>query len=162
MQARSPETHVSSRIELTRPVDLCRAHGTLAPDAVGWSRRPLHTCNLSGAWPRKKRWEYWCVTTPTHALTATLADIDYLGLASVELRDLHRAATTRERAGAAATTHWRREGAKHYGVSSADSPDLRRDGPVRSMRWALWMRRSRIASATVGSPIYSCQCLTGS
>jgi hypothetical protein len=47
--------------ELTEPVDLCAPDGTLSPAALGWSRRPLHRCNLSGHLLRKKRWEYWCV-----------------------------------------------------------------------------------------------------
>jgi hypothetical protein len=35
------------------------------------------------------------------------------------------------------------------------------EGPCRSMTWALWTRRSQMASASVGSPISSCQALTG-
>ncbi|MEA2212404.1 MAG: hypothetical protein QOF83_2352, partial [Solirubrobacteraceae bacterium] len=38
----------------------------------------------------------------------------------------------------------------------------RSDGPLRSMRWARWMMRSRMASARVGSPMTSCQRLAGS
>ncbi|MBI2724214.1 MAG: hypothetical protein HYX50_04035 [Chloroflexi bacterium] len=41
--------------ELTEAVTLCDDGGRLRPDAVGWSRRPLHTCNVSGHTPRKKR-----------------------------------------------------------------------------------------------------------
>lgn len=67
--------------ELTAPVNLCDARGRLNPAAVGWSRRPLHTCNLSGHWPRKKRWNYWCVTTPNFLFSITLSNIDYMGLA---------------------------------------------------------------------------------
>ena len=37
----------------------------------------------------------------------------------------------------------------------------RSDGPLRSMRWARWMMRSRMASARVGSPMTSCQRLIG-
>jgi len=39
---------------------------------------------------------------------------------------------------------------------------LRIESPFISMRWALWTRRSRIPSATVGSPTCSCQRATGS
>ena len=39
---------------------------------------------------------------------------------------------------------------------------LRIESPLISMRWALWTRRSRIPSATVGSPTCSCQRATGS
>jgi hypothetical protein len=39
---------------------------------------------------------------------------------------------------------------------------LRRLSPLRLRRWALWTKRSRIASASVGWPMTSCQCSTGS
>src|SRR5262245_37434682 len=73
--------------ELTTPVLECLPDGRLNPAAVGWSRRPLHRCNLSGHWPRKKRWDYWCVTTDTHLLSLTCANIDYLELFNVGLFD---------------------------------------------------------------------------
>jgi hypothetical protein len=66
--------------ELTAPVLQCTPDGRLNREAVGWSRRPLHRCNLSGHWPRKKKWDYWCVTTDTHLLSLTYAHVDYLGL----------------------------------------------------------------------------------
>jgi len=68
--------------ELLAPVDLCTPEGLLSPAARGWSRRPLHRCNLSGRFGRKKKWDYWCVTSPQGAFQLTYADIDYLGLAS--------------------------------------------------------------------------------
>ncbi|MGW6980952.1 DUF2804 domain-containing protein [Streptomyces sp. NPDC054932] len=68
--------------EITDPVDLCLADGRLAPDAVGWSRRPLHRSRIGG-WGRTKRWEYWCVTTPTHLVALTVSDLDYLALSCV-------------------------------------------------------------------------------
>jgi hypothetical protein len=73
--------------ELTNPVDLCTEGGTLNPNAVGWSRRPLHTCNLRGRHLRKKRWNYWCITTQDFLFSATISDIDYLGLAFVYFLD---------------------------------------------------------------------------
>jgi hypothetical protein len=69
--------------ELHEPVRLCDSQGRLRSEAIGWSRRPLVTCNLRGAWPRKKRWDYWCVTSPTHLIALTYADIDYLGIADL-------------------------------------------------------------------------------
>ncbi|THA80122.1 DUF2804 domain-containing protein [Streptomyces sp. A0592] len=68
--------------EITGPVGLCRPDGTLDPAAVGWSRRPLHRSAIPG-WGRTKRWEYWCVTTPTHLVALTVSDLDYLALNSV-------------------------------------------------------------------------------
>ncbi len=70
-----------SEIELFQPVNLCDEQGRLNPAAVGWSRQPLHTCNVHGSWPRKKKWNYWCVTTPDFLFSVTLSNIDYMGLA---------------------------------------------------------------------------------
>ncbi len=78
---------MTSEREITEPVDECTPEGALNRDAVGWSRRPLHTCNLHGHWPRKKRWDYWGVATRDHLLAITIADIDYAGLAVVTLFD---------------------------------------------------------------------------
>ena len=66
--------------ELFEHVDLCDSRGNLNPKVVGWSRFPLHNCNLHGHWPRKKRWNYWAITSPTHLFSVTLSDVDYLGL----------------------------------------------------------------------------------
>jgi hypothetical protein len=46
--------------EIVEPVDLCEPGGGLAEAAIGWSRRPLHRCNLPLRW--RKRWDWWCVT----------------------------------------------------------------------------------------------------
>ncbi len=73
--------------ELTEPVLECTPDGRLNPAAIGWSRRPLQRCNLAGHWPRKKRWDYWCVTTDTHLLSLTFANVDYLGVLNVGLFD---------------------------------------------------------------------------
>lgn len=69
--------------ELTQTVDLCDAQGRLNRAAVGWSRHPLHRCNLRGSWPRKKRWDFWGVTTDTHMLAVTYGCTDYVGTAAV-------------------------------------------------------------------------------
>jgi hypothetical protein len=68
-------------VELTDAVQLCDPRGNLLPASVGWSRHPLHTCNLKGHWPRKKRWNYWCATGENYLFSITLANIDYVGLA---------------------------------------------------------------------------------
>ncbi len=73
--------------ELTEPIDLCDDRGNLNRPAVGFSRAPLHRCNLRGHPLRKKRWNYWAVTNERYAFSATIADVDYLGLASVYLID---------------------------------------------------------------------------
>jgi len=69
--------------ELTAPVDLCDASGRLNPQALGWSRQPLHWCNLRGHPLRKKRWNYWAVTSDRYLFSATVADVDYMSLAFV-------------------------------------------------------------------------------
>jgi hypothetical protein len=68
--------------ELHEPVDECLPDGRLNPAAVGWSRRPLHRCNLRGAPLRTKRWDYWCVTTDTHLLSMTFTNLGHVGLAN--------------------------------------------------------------------------------
>ena len=73
--------------ELFAQVQLCRADGSLNPGAAGWSRTPLHTCNLSGRWPRKKRWNYWAITTEDYLFSATVSNVDYSGLVFVYLAD---------------------------------------------------------------------------
>ena len=75
------EPKVYNERELTEPVNLCLPDDRLNPDAVGWSRHPLHNCNLSGSLFRKKRWNYWAITTDQFLFSVTLSDIDYLGLA---------------------------------------------------------------------------------
>ncbi len=66
--------------EITTSTLLCNADGNLNPEAVGWSRKPLHVCNLQGRFPRKKKWDYWCITGERFLFSATIAHIDYLAL----------------------------------------------------------------------------------
>ncbi|HVO25171.1 MAG TPA: DUF2804 domain-containing protein [Candidatus Margulisiibacteriota bacterium] len=73
--------------EVTRPVDLCDAHGRLNAAAVGWSRMPLVRANLSGHWLRKKRWNFWNWIAPQFVLSATVADIDYAAFCEVTFTD---------------------------------------------------------------------------
>ena len=72
--------------EITEPVALCLPDGTLNPAAVGWSRTPLHTANLTG-WGRNKRWEYWGVVTPTHIVGIVVSSLDYAGVHSLYVLD---------------------------------------------------------------------------
>lgn len=69
--------------EITAPVLLCEADGTLNPEVVGWSRKPLHTCNVSGRPLRKKKWDYWCITGDKFLFSATIAHVDYFSLAGM-------------------------------------------------------------------------------
>src|ERR1035437_8808235 len=54
-----------------------------------------------------------------------------------------------------------REAGRHFLRSRQAAAGLRRLSPLRSMRWALWTTRSRMASASVGSPTISYQWSTG-
>jgi hypothetical protein len=74
--------------EIATPVDLCTASGTLAPEARGWSRVPLHTCNLSGHPGRNKRWDYWGILAGDLAISSTFSNVDYLGIVDVWWCDL--------------------------------------------------------------------------
>ena len=75
--------------ELTAPVDLCTPDGErLNPDALGWSRRPLHRANLEGKFGINKKWDYWAVLAGDLVIGLVYADVDYLGLASVWWCDL--------------------------------------------------------------------------
>lgn len=73
--------------EITKHVDLCDPNGRLNSDAVGWSRYPLHRCNLSGRWFSKKRWNYWAVNTEKHFFAISLSNRDYLGAAAIQVID---------------------------------------------------------------------------
>ena len=79
----------TSEIELTKAVNLCAPDGRLNPQAIGFSRKPLHTCNLSGYAMRKKRWNYWAITTPDFMFSVTISDIDYLGMIFAYFLDLN-------------------------------------------------------------------------
>lgn len=73
--------------ELGEPVDLCDAAGRLSPAARGWARRPLVRANLSGRWPRKKKWNFWNWICPRFVFSVTLADIDYAAFCAVSFTD---------------------------------------------------------------------------
>jgi hypothetical protein len=73
--------------ELTAPVLLCGADGRLNRGAVGWSRHPLQTCNLGPPLVRKKKWNYWAVTSNDLLFSATIADIETLQLGGAYLFD---------------------------------------------------------------------------
>jgi hypothetical protein len=55
--------------------------------AVGWSRQPLHTCNLQPLLARKKKWNYWAVTSNDLLFSATIADIERFQLGGAYVFD---------------------------------------------------------------------------
>jgi hypothetical protein len=80
---------VTHERELTESVDLCTPDGDrLNPDALGWSRRPLHRANLHGHHGVNKRWDYWAILAGDFIVSAVYSDVDYIGLADVYWADL--------------------------------------------------------------------------
>src|SRR5262249_30803268 len=84
--------------EICAPVDLCDDSGRLNPAAVGWARQPLIHANLSGHWPRKKKWNFWNWICRRFVFSVTLADIDFAAFCAVAFTDFetgeHTTATT--------------------------------------------------------------------
>ncbi|HRE03065.1 MAG TPA: DUF2804 family protein, partial [Ilumatobacteraceae bacterium] len=75
--------------EITAPVDLCLPDSpSLNPDALGWSRVPLHRANLWGEQGRNKRWDYWAVLAGDLTLSIVYSNIDHFGLVDVFWADL--------------------------------------------------------------------------
>jgi len=64
--------------ELQNPTHLCEENGCLNQEAVGWSRHPLHTCNIRGYPLRKKRWNFWTIADEKALYCITLASLDYV------------------------------------------------------------------------------------
>lgn len=77
--------------EITAAVELQTPDGRLNPDAIGWTRTPLHRTDRVGhvarRWGRAKRWEYWALVTPTHVVGLTVSALDYAGLTQVWVLD---------------------------------------------------------------------------
>ena len=69
--------------EIVQPVDLCLDNGKLNQDAVGFSRNPLQNCKIPGHWPRKKRWNYWCIYDSKFLISLTVSNLDYAGVCFV-------------------------------------------------------------------------------
>jgi len=86
LTAMTTSPHMLSEREITAPVALC-AGGRLNRDAVGWSRHPLHTCNLGPPLKRVKKWNYWAITSPDLLFSATIADVERLQLAGAYFFD---------------------------------------------------------------------------
>ncbi|TGK17961.1 DUF2804 domain-containing protein [Leptospira fluminis] len=59
---------------------LCESRGKLNLNAVGWSKIPLHRCNLSRHLLRKKKWNYWCFYDQDLLVSFTVSDLDYAGV----------------------------------------------------------------------------------
>ena len=86
--ARTTLTHER---EITEPVSLTLPNGRLNPDAVGWTRHPMHDTSGIGRGAtgrgRNKRWEYWGFTSPDLIVAVTVAMLDYATLSQVWVLD---------------------------------------------------------------------------
>lgn len=80
----APERELTERVSLTLP------NGRLNTAAIGFARSSLvDTSGIGGrrGWGRNKRWEYWCVMTPTHIVALTVSSIDYAAVHEVWIFD---------------------------------------------------------------------------
>ena len=75
--------------EISDEVLLCDESGRLNQASVGWSRKPLHRCNLRGNWPRKKQWNYWYVMNDDCFFSATIAMLDYAAIIFIYYLDVN-------------------------------------------------------------------------
>lgn len=86
-----PATESPTEREITADVSLCLPDGRLNPDAIGWSRAPVHDTSGIGrglrGLGRNKRWEYWAVVTPDHVVALTTSALDYAALHQVWVLD---------------------------------------------------------------------------
>ncbi len=73
--------------EITKHTNLCTEDGQLNPDSIGWARQPLIHCNVKGSFLRKKKWNYWCVTSPDFLFSVTISHIDYAAVLFVYILD---------------------------------------------------------------------------
>ena len=73
--------------ELQQPIDLCVSNGDLNAESVGWSRKSIFNCNLSGRWLRKKKWNYWCTTNDECLFSVTISNLDYAGMVFIYFLD---------------------------------------------------------------------------
>ncbi len=80
--------------ELTAAVDLADPGGRLRPEAIGWSRHPLHRLALPAGAKRAHAFDYWCVTNDEAALTLLVADVGFAGVAMVSVLELASGDTT--------------------------------------------------------------------
>lgn len=69
--------------EIQVPTSLCDNKGNLNPEAIGYARKPIIDCNLSGHFMRKKKWNYWCVYGEDILFSATISHLDYAAVCFV-------------------------------------------------------------------------------
>ncbi len=73
----NPSENNMIKKEIKEKISLCDENGDLNFESAGWSRFPYHIGNLKGRFGRKKRWDYWAVTTQDLLFSVTAANLDY-------------------------------------------------------------------------------------
>ena len=73
--------HAEREIVVSTP--LCDAKGNLNPAAIGYAKKPLVDCNLTGHFMRKKKWNYWCIYGEEILFSATISHLDYAAVCFV-------------------------------------------------------------------------------
>lgn len=68
-------------------MSLCGPDGKFNRAAIGWSRQPLHTCNVYEPLRRRKKWNYWGITGPDFFFSATIADMERLQMGGCYVLD---------------------------------------------------------------------------
>lgn len=79
-QIGSGQNAIIKEKEIKKPVFLCDSQGCLNSSAIGWSRFPIHDCNITGHNSRKKKWNYWLIISDKNLFSITIADMDYAGI----------------------------------------------------------------------------------
>lgn len=69
--------------EIIHPVQLCQPNGTLNPQAIGYSKRPIIQSNLTKNFMRKKKWNYWCIFGEEVLFSVTISHFDYAAVCFV-------------------------------------------------------------------------------
>lgn len=69
--------------EIVEATLLCDRKGNLNPAAIGFARKPIIQCNLTGHFMRKKKWNYWCIYGDELMLSATISHLDYAAVCFV-------------------------------------------------------------------------------
>ncbi|MGP4073509.1 DUF2804 domain-containing protein [Piscibacillus sp. B03] len=75
--------------EITRAVKLCDQKGKLNEESIGWARQPMVYCNVRGSFLRKKKWNYWCMTSREAVFSITVSHLDYAAVIFAYIVDLN-------------------------------------------------------------------------
>ncbi len=73
--------------EIVEPIAIAHADGRLRRDAVGWARHPIHDCRLAPGLQRVEKFNYWCISNRSCALTLLVADVGFAGTALISFQD---------------------------------------------------------------------------